>query len=168
MNLRERDFLGSPSPFFLYRLDFSVQSAIIGMTSMGRLPKEKLGYTQNKLSKVQKEIAMESYTIGLLANYDRIHGILEAQLKNHPETDVEITSSTLKFFFPIDGMPKGMVAHAPEDDVRDEVWIKDLRDFVRNTCQLNGLMTNAKDLGNIRYTLPVRVVLEKLDIFKGK
>ena len=120
------------------------------------------------MGKAQKEIAMESYTIGLLANYDKIHGILEAQLKNHPETDVEITSSTLKFFFPIDGMPKGMVAHAPEDDVRDEAWIKDLRDFVRNTCQLNGLMTNAKDLGNIRYTLPVRVVLEKLDVFKGK
>ena len=93
---------------------------------------------------------------------------LEAQLKNHPETDMEITSSTLKFFFPIDGMPKGMVAHAPEDDILNEPWIKDLRDFVRNTCQLNGLMTNAKDLGNIRYTLPVRVVLEKLDVFKGK
>ena len=140
----------------------------MGMTKYGQNIQNAKAPMPKKMGKAQKEIAMESYTIGLLANYDKIHGILEAQLKNHPETDVEITSSTLKFFFPIDGMPKGMVAHAPEDDVRDEAWIKDLRDFVRNTCQLNGLMTNAKDLGNIRYTLPVRVVLEKLDVLKGK
>ena len=110
---------------------------------------------------------MKDYELNLLANYNIIHKALEVQYKNHPQTDIEIGFNTIKFYFPIDGMPTGMCAHAPDDDLKDLPWIKDLRDFVRDTCTISdNYMVNAKDLGNVKYTLPVIVVLEKLDGLK--
>lgn len=110
---------------------------------------------------------MQPYESNILLNYDKIHKILLDQINNSKETDVEIGFNTVKFYFPIPGMPNGMFAHAPEDDVVDESWIKDLRDFVKDTCTLNtGTMINTKDLGNIRYTLPAITLIEKIEQLK--
>ena len=110
---------------------------------------------------------MQSYESNILLNYDKIHKILLDQINNSKETDIEISSNTIKFYFPIPGMPNGMFAHALEDDITGENWIKDLRDFVRATCTLNtGTLVNTKDLGNVKYTLPTITLIEKIEQLK--
>ena len=110
---------------------------------------------------------MQTYEYNILLNYDKIHKILLDQINNSKETDVEIGSNIIKFYFPIPGMPNGMFAHAPEDDVINESWIKDLREFVRATCTLNtGTLVNTKDLGNVKYTLPAITLIEKVEQLK--
>ena len=111
---------------------------------------------------------MQPYELNILLNYDKIHKILLDQINNSKETDIEIDSNTIKFYFPIPGMPNGMFAHAPEDDVTNESWIKDLREFVRATCTLNtGTLVNTKDLGNVKYTLPAITLIEKIEQLKN-
>lgn len=113
---------------------------------------------------------MEAYNANILLNFDTIKNILLAQIKNSPDSDVEINATMMKFYFPVESLGKGLFAHSPEDDLtmEDNPWVEDVKEFIKQNCTMNPTFRiNCSDLSNVRYTIQVSELLNALENMKG-